>query len=467
MRFALLFTLTLLFSTRGTAQIPAQLDTILTRTLDSMRTLLGIKSMSAAMQFPNYTWASASGNSQNVPNILAKPNMSYLIGSTTKTIVSACILQIADEGKLSLNDSIYKYVDSIPNINPNITIRQLLQHKTGVFDVLLNPAWNQASTSNQTKIWDAEELLRTFNLPPNAAPGGPWDYSNPNYFLLGMIIKKVSGKPFHEELRARFFDPLGLSSFAIPAFEPIAGPVAHVWLDLNGDGVTEDAHNFYMNWKALNSAAGAAGGYFATATDVAKWMRTYMRGDLLSPDMLAQAKTTVSAPGSPGGAYGLGLMRHTIQGLQCFGHGGDLVYTCNAWYFPMKDMSIAVQGNDQKYDSWKLFPAINALIKACKAWDATTATSALTAPTFQVEAFPNPFTNEIQLRVETSQTTDQLRVELLDILGRSLKEIRVEHMPVGETYYKFEDMDQIPNGIYFIRLVGNGAEMKTVAVSKQ
>jgi CubicO group peptidase (beta-lactamase class C family) len=124
--------------------------------------------------------------------------------------------------------------------------------------------------------------------------------------------------------------------------------VAHVWLDITGDGIADDAHDFYINYLSLNSVAGSAGGYFSTASDITKWMRTYMRGDFLSSSTLDEAKKTVPASGSQGGAYGLGLMKNSFNGFLAYGHGGDLGYAASSWYFPEKDISISVLTNDSK-----------------------------------------------------------------------------------------------------------------------
>ena len=449
------------------AQVPADLASLLDFKLDSMRTAIGIKSLSAAIVFPDYTWAKAAGVSQSFPNTPANTNMAYLIGSTTKTLTAACIMQLVDEQKLSLEDSIYRYVDTIPNINPNITIKQLLQHKTGIKDVLLNPAWNQASSTNPSKVWDAEELLRTFNLPTFTAPGGAWDYSNPNYFLLGMIIKRVTGHPFYEELRTRFFNPMGLSSFGIPSFETLDAPVAHPWMDLNGDGVTDDAYNVYFNWNALNSAAGAAGGYYATPTDVATWIRAYMRGDLHSADALTQIKTTFSAPGAQGGAYGLGIMKNNLGGLQCFGHGGDLVYTSSAWYFPMKDMGISILANDQKFDSWKLLPVVTVLVRACREWEATTSVGdAFFFTPFEVSALPNPIDNVLNVKILLPSKVDEVRLVLTDLAGRTIKEVFIHDAPEGVLSSRLDQLEYLQKGIYVLTVYRDALRAKSVKVVK-
>ncbi|MCC6460483.1 MAG: serine hydrolase [Saprospiraceae bacterium] len=443
------------------AQLPADLKTALDKTLDSMRTKLGNKSLSAAIAFPQYTWARATGVNSVSPATQVTVQHAYLIGSVTKPITAACILQLVEEGKLSLDDSLYQYVDTIPNINPNITIRQLLQHRSGIFDVLYNPALNQAFALNPGKVWQAEDLLRLYNQPPNDPPGGAWDYSNPNFWLLGMVIERIEGKPFYTVYRERFFTPLELKSFAIPAFEPLPGPVAHAWIDLNGDGITDDAHTWYMGNKALNSAAGAAGGFFATPSDLANWMRRYLRGDLLSAALLNEAKNTFFALGAQGNQYGLGLMKNTLAGSLCYGHGGDLAYSASAWYFPDCDLAISVlnndgtnQGGQPKYSSWTLLPVVAALYQAARPWCA-----ALDAPepaaASALEVWPNPAQDRIHIRLGAEGlATEPLVLELLDAQGRvALRQPWADPASVsGETVVALPA--RLQAGVYVLRLSG-------------
>ena len=135
-----------------------QLDTLLSNTLDSMRTVLNAKSLSAAIQFPDTAvWADASGISGAGVNVTTDD--AYLIGSVTKTITSACILQLVDQGILSLDDSLHEWLDTIQYINPDITIRQLLRHQSGLYDVLNNPACQPALIGNTSAIWSANDLI--------------------------------------------------------------------------------------------------------------------------------------------------------------------------------------------------------------------------------------------------------------------------------------------------------------------
>lgn len=457
----------------GRAQPPAELTAILDQTLDDMRESLGAKGLGAAIQLPdNEIWTGASGISSVNPTVNVTTDDAFLIGSVTKTITSACILQLVDEGVLALEDSLGKWLDTLPAIDPNgyinrkVTIRQLLRHQSGIYDVLSHPNNQTTLLSDISKIWTPEELIAEFISPPLFAPGATWSYSNTNYFLLGMIIKKVTGKPFYQAFRERFFEPLDLQTIAIPAFEPLLPPVAHVWLDITGDGVTDDAHDFYMSYLALNSTAGAAGGYFSTPRDIAEWLSTYLRGDLVSATNMAQAKTTVVAPGQPI-TYGLGLMRKTFLGLEAFGHGGDLAYAASAWYFPAKDISIVVMTNDSKKNSWTLIPTVTALLKEYMDWSMSTAVGEhLKTENWIMEVFPNPFSEALTVSIEFPVGADNVQLTLTDPLGRRVETIQRNDLPMGKTLFEFDHLNQLPSGIYFVSAQVNGQYVRTVKVAK-
>lgn len=466
-KLLILCMLTLVSAQTKAQSVPFALDSMLDHTLDSMLPIIGAKSLSAAVQFPDTSvWASAAGISSINPTVNVTTDDVYLIGSVTKTITSACILQLADQGLLGLDDSLYQWLDTFQYINPNITIRQLLRHQSGIYDVLSNAACTNAMLANQDSIWAPEDLITSFIQPAIFQPGATWSYSNTNYFLLGMIIKRVTGNEFYTEYRSRFFSPLGLSTFAIPAFEPLTSPIAHVWLDITNDGVTDDAHNFYMNYMALNSVAGAAGGYFSTASDLTKWTRTYMRGDLLSANMMAEAKTTVVATGQPGLNYGLGLMKRNFLGYQAYGHGGDLAYAASSWYFPTKDISITVLTNDADHNSWTLIPVVNALLRTYNDWSLLSGIEQSIGQNLMTSVYPNPFTNSINIKMNIDEKIKSVSIILTNALGQEIASLERKDLTPGSEEFQLNDLSNLNSGVYFIHLKINGQPASSIKLIK-
>ena len=197
-------------------------------------------------------------------------------------ITAACVLQLADEGKLTHGDSLHKWLPAFPYVNPNITIRQLLRHQSGLFDVITNPAFDAASKVKLDSIWSLSNLVRDYIKAPLFAPVASWSYSNTNYALLGFIVDSATGNTYYEEYKRRLFDPLNLGSLFIPPYDPHPSKVAHVWLDGNGDGITEHVPVFFSKCRSFSPPPGPIGAYCATSKDLPAWHPAFFRANLLS-----------------------------------------------------------------------------------------------------------------------------------------------------------------------------------------
>ncbi|MEO1258898.1 MAG: serine hydrolase [Bacteroidota bacterium] len=455
--FLLLFTISTVGKSNGQTVEPG-LAAAFQQTLDSMRQLLQVNGLAAAIQLPDdAVWAGGSGFSTFNPVDSIGPQHTFEVGSSFKTVTAHCILQMADEGSLALDDSLYHWLPAFPHIDSTITIRQLLRHQSGLFDVLQNPGFSPAMFQNTNQLWSLADVIGTFILPANFQPGTSWGYSNTNYLLLGMIVETVSGQSFHQEVKERFFAPMGLESFANLAFDPLPNQVAHIWLDLNGDGVLDDAHNFYTGLQSTFSAVGPAGGYFATPSDLARWMKASMSGSLLSAAMWAEATTTVPSAFSGNTRYGLGLMERYIDGELCYGHGGDLSYTTQAFYFPEKDISIAIHSNDASIISWNLTNTLAALLRTCIEYEPT-ATEDFTSndPVFDFTVFPNPFVEMLNIECDLPATVTDLEIIMSDISGKTIQSKKEKNIAAGNQVHSLENISFLPPGNYFVQLKMNG-----------
>jgi D-alanyl-D-alanine carboxypeptidase len=451
----------------GSAQtVPLPLENMLNNTLDSMQLYINNKSLNASIQLANTAiWSKAAGISSLVPYAAATTTDAYEIGSVAKTMTAGCVLHLVDQGLLNLDDSLHQWIDTIPYINPDITIRQLLRHQSGLYEVLNNPAHQPALLADVDSIWSAKDFINAFIQPAPGVPGGSFSYCNTNYFLLGMIIEEVTGNPFHSEIRNRFLTPLNLNTLAIPSLEPFSSPVAHVWIDTDGDGTTDDDHSFFFNWFSLNSAVAAAGGYYGTASDVSQWMRSYMRGDMHSSGIMSQAQATISAGGMPA-TYGLGLMKKTFLGYMAYGHGGDLAYSASSWYFPAKDISITVLNNDAEVTSWELIPVVTALLKTYNLWEAATSISEQDVSAINITAFPNPFRNQLFFSLHLDLPVSSVKMTLTNTLGEEIARVEKDNLSTGDHLLGFDNLNDISSGMYFVETFLNGRSVKTLKVVK-
>ena len=255
----------------------------------------------------------------------------FRIGSVTKTFVATVVLQLAGEGRLSLDDTVAHWLPGAVEGNGNdgsrITIRELLQMTSGIYDyvndlpLLASAAGFQAS---RFRTYTPQQLVAlAMQHRPLFAPGTSASYSNTNYVLLGMIISQVTGRSWAQEVNARIIRPLGLRQTIIPGTSPLI-PGSHA------DGYSGLGGNTPVNVTALNpSAADAAGSMISTTADLSRFYAALAGGRLLAPAQLAEMEATTAAPGGaegfPGARYGLGLDWFPLPcGGGYFGHSGGI-----------------------------------------------------------------------------------------------------------------------------------------------
>jgi D-alanyl-D-alanine carboxypeptidase len=299
------------------------------------------KGASVAFMLPDGTlWRGVSGVSHEAVEMA--PDMAFAIGSITKNMVAALALQLAEEGKLSLEDPIGKWLPAYPHADPAITIRQMLGHTSGLFMFWDNQRLWDDLIRNRTKAFTPEEVLG-YLQEPYFPPGQGYHYSNTNYLLAAMILTQATGSTLSAELRRRFWEPLGLRSACLPPEEPYPENLAHVWGDNFETGGSYRDITFLPRTSHDTITYGSAGA-FMTAEDLARWTHALFHARVVGGESLAQ----MQAFGRSGG-YGLGLGqlgRGVAGGLNAVGHGGGNIGTSAYMaYLPDHDLSMAVMVN--------------------------------------------------------------------------------------------------------------------------
>lgn len=274
-------------------------------------------------------------------------NMSFGIASITKTMVAAAILKLEEEGKLTLNDSISKYLSlDKPQIDENITIFQLLNHKSGVRNYFQGAGlWSRVEQSLDSPI-SPQELV-DFIGSPVFPVGIRYEYSNSNYLLLGLIIEAVSGQSIGEYFRSRFWGPLQLDRIYFADDEAATGPIATPWRDGDGDGILEDISSEFRS--AYHSVFWTAADVFSTASDLSLWAYHLLEGDVLSQSSKSKMQRYVEIDDPIFIGYGLGLRRVNIGGRILWGHtGGMRGYGGYMFFDPLKKITIVVLNNQSR-----------------------------------------------------------------------------------------------------------------------
>ena len=280
------------------------------------------------------------------------PNDRMLAGSVGKTFAAATALQLIKEGKIGLDDKIEKYLGREPWFSrlPNakdITVRQLMNHTSGLVRYEFKERFTKDLTANPEKVWKPAELVAYLldEKPPFEA-GKSWDYSDTNYIVLGMIIEKVTGRKFYDEANRRVLKRLKLTN-TIPQDGPRLKGVVQGYAGPNNAFGGTDA--MIVNGKfAINPQfEWTGGGYASTAQDLARWAKMIYEGKAFSPDLLPQVLDGVSAPMlGRETKYGLGvIIRKTTAGTS-YGHSGFFPgYLTDMMYFPEHKVAVAVQVN--------------------------------------------------------------------------------------------------------------------------
>ena len=267
----------------------------------------------------------------------AAPGTVYAIGSLTKTFTAAAVLALADDGKLSLDDPLGKFVPSFPEPGRSATVRQLLNHTSGIRSMTgLGPRyWAQAGR----EIEPADLVTLFANEPSDFPPGTAYRYSNSGYVLLGLVVEKASGMPWGAFVAKRLLVPLGLAGTRDGQGADLVPGRARGYSRLKSGG-------FENAWHVSLTQGYAAGALLSTAPDVAAWIRRLSA----EPPLSAASARAMTTPGAlPDGkalSYGYGVGVDTFAGKRRFFHGGGLP-GFDAWaaHVPGDDLAVAVLCN--------------------------------------------------------------------------------------------------------------------------
>lgn len=272
---------------------------------------------------PKYRFAAASGLANLADNTPMPPAGAFRIGSITKMFTAAVIVKLAEDGVLTLDDPLARWLPEVADQLPNgdqITLRHLLTHTSGLFNIVEHEAYyadlfaemmvdeETGSVTLPCVQRDPHDTLARYVYGKDAQfePGAQWRYSNTNYTLLGMVIEKAAEMPLAEAYHTYIYEPLGMKSTFLDCYED---PVIDVVHGYTGSGDT------LADLTELHESIGwSAGGLVSTAADLIAFARGLFAGALYdNPESLAAMTTP-----APGSSYGLGV---TIQ-PEYMGHAG-------------------------------------------------------------------------------------------------------------------------------------------------
>jgi CubicO group peptidase (beta-lactamase class C family) len=277
----------------------------------------------------------AYGDARLSPRVPASPRMRYGVGSVSKQFTAAAILLLAEEGKLSLDDRVARFLPNLTRAN-EVTIRQVLSHTSGYQDY-----WPQDYVPPfMLQPVTAEQILdRWARKPLDFEPGTKWQYSNTNYVIAGLVVEKAGGAPFMEFLRRRVFAPLKMETV----------------VDIDQSRLSEPDPAGYMRYAlgplhpAPKEGRGwlyAAGGLAMTAGDLAKWDIAMLNQSLLKPASYREMQTEVKLKDGGGTRYGLGVQVGSFDGHRLIAHSGEVSgFTAHNLVLPDDKLAVIVLVN--------------------------------------------------------------------------------------------------------------------------
>src|SRR5436190_6573825 len=318
------------------------------------------------LRTPQGDFTAASGTTQLNTKNPPRADTHFRIASNTKTMTAAVIMQLAQESKLGLNDSVSKYVPSVPN-GDNITIAQLLEMRSGLYNYSNDPIISKTIDTDPAKVWTPAELLAiAFAHTPNFPPGKEYEYNNTNYALLGLVAEKVDGKPLAQVMHDRLFGPQNMQDTELPSstVNTIPKPYSHGYLYGSSSVALVGEPPYSPEVQAAaragtllpkdytnvnHSNAAAAGGVISTGDDLATWIKALVGGRVLNADYQRRWFGSLQPEDRrkpKGQKYGYGIAQLSWGPNTIYFHGGETPgYNSKISYDLANDMTIIVWTN--------------------------------------------------------------------------------------------------------------------------
>jgi D-alanyl-D-alanine carboxypeptidase len=277
----------------------------------------------------------------------------FRVASVTKTVVAVVVLQLVDEGSLSLDEPVSDLLtnsavgDALSSLLEGVTVRDLLAHTSGLPDTARSPELIDAIEAQPERAWAIEDVLAVVSdRAREFDPGAGFGYSNTNYLVASLVIEAVTGDPWWQEIRTRVLDPLGMTRSYLAGYEDPVGSLAPGYFDMDNDGFTEVVPR---PWPALSTSEGASGALVSTAPDLIRFMRGLVEGDLVSDPAFSEM-VTLGPFASRYTGYGLGMevLQPDLQ-TTVWGHGGFLPgHRTILWYAPEHKTTIVLLTNESR-----------------------------------------------------------------------------------------------------------------------
>jgi len=304
-------------------------------------------------------WLGSSGKADLHNNVDIKPCNITRVGSTVKMFTATVILKLQEEEKINLDDKISQYlqgghIDKIANAD-KATIRQLLQHSSGIYNYIQNLQFQTASLNDLIREWKAGDLLEyAYNKGKYFEPDDDVQYSNTNYILLGLLIEKIESKPLYKVFEEKIIVPLGLMNTQFAGKNPVPDGIVRGYIDLYSNLQVIES-TYFSGWDYYT----ADGGLISNPYDMNLFFRALMNEQIIDAaslnEMLTWKTPKEQSPDFFEIQYGLGIFKMNTSKGEVYFHSGDAIgYYANMMYFPDDNTTVvyAVNSNYGEIDEF-------------------------------------------------------------------------------------------------------------------
>jgi D-alanyl-D-alanine carboxypeptidase len=321
--------------------------------IDDLAAASEVPGLQAAVRVGDFSWLGTAGAADLEGKTQLKADHVFRLGSVTKTYTAALIMKLYEAGELDLDNNLVRWYPEYPGAE-DITIRQLLNHTSGLYNYTEDGGFTLKAMLRGKKSWQPEELLAVAREKEvYFAPGTDHYYSNTNYILLGKIIEEITGQPLVEAYQDYIFTPLKLkNTFFVPYGQIPANLVTGYdqgIIPIGFFGLRE----FTPEENSFATFGYSAGAMAATAEDLQQWIDQLFSGEFIAPETLAEMMEYLPVEDEDVRrqvGYGLGLRVLEIDGDLIYGHTGTIPgFGAAAFYCPEKDYSVAVASNSSPF----------------------------------------------------------------------------------------------------------------------
>jgi D-alanyl-D-alanine carboxypeptidase len=326
---------------QGVPPVDAALAERLQRHLDRWRVSHRAPGVAAAVRLPDGSrWIGTSGKAiRGRDGREVRARTPFAVASLTKTFMAALILQLREERRLRLTDRLSRWLPDYPRAS-RISVEMLLKHRSGVRDYFIHPRYERLVFGRPRHRWTVKQILALHGSPV-CQPAACYHYSNTNYVLLGVIVRKLTRRSPAANIRARFLRPLGLTDTSFQGQEPIRHVAAKgYWATSRGYVGFSDGTRFRPHTSAA-TVAESAGALLSSVRDISDWQDALLSGGVLKPGSLERMLEL-----HPRSGYGLGMRRARLDGRRAIGHGGSLRgFTAIMYRLPEEDVDVTILTN--------------------------------------------------------------------------------------------------------------------------